>query len=189
MAWRDQGLGSVSCRSLQYSLKPVTPGRSYAFIISSSNTWHSFWCLMNSPAGATLTKYYTLGGLRESWVTQMVKKLPAVQETWVWSLGRKDPLEKGKATHFSILAWRIPRTEEAGDYSPGGRKNARHKWACTQVLTPLVAGVRSQAKLQWWLFEPQVALQLNGTLTCFIFVSLVLIFSFSAVNITLYKWC
>ena len=45
-----------------------------------------------------------------SLVTQLVKNLPAIRETWVHSLGREDPLEKGKATHFSILAWRIPRT-------------------------------------------------------------------------------
>ena len=37
---------------------------------------------------------------------QLVKNLPAMQETWVWSLGWEDPLEKGKATHSSILAWR-----------------------------------------------------------------------------------
>ena len=48
----------------------------------------------------------------------MVKNPPAVQETWVPSLGQKDPLEKGKATHSSILAWRIPQTEE-----PGGLKS------------------------------------------------------------------
>ena len=42
----------------------------------------------------------------------MVKNLPAKQETWVQSLGREDPLEKGMATHSSILAWRIPWTEE-----------------------------------------------------------------------------
>ena len=47
-------------------------------------------------------------------VAQMVKTLPAMQETWVQSLGQKDPLEKGMATHSSILAWRIPGTEEAG---------------------------------------------------------------------------
>ena len=41
-------------------------------------------------------------------VAQRVKHLPAMQETWVRSLGWKDPLEKGKATHSSILAWRIP---------------------------------------------------------------------------------
>ena len=43
-------------------------------------------------------------------VTQLVKNPPAMWETWVHSLGWEDPLEKGKATHSSILAWRIPRT-------------------------------------------------------------------------------
>ena len=43
----------------------------------------------------------------------MIKNLPAKQETRVWSLGREDPLEKGMATHFSILTWRIPWTEES----------------------------------------------------------------------------
>ena len=41
-------------------------------------------------------------------MAQTVKNLPAMQETWVQSLGREDPLEKGMATHSSILAWRIP---------------------------------------------------------------------------------
>ena len=45
-----------------------------------------------------------------SLVVQLVKNLPAVQETWVRSLGCGDPLGKGMATHPSILAWRIPRT-------------------------------------------------------------------------------
>ena len=53
-----------------------------------------------------------------TWVSlmaQMVKNLPAVQEIWFPSLGREDPLEKGMATHPSILAWRIPWTEEPGE--------------------------------------------------------------------------
>ena len=57
--------------------------------------------------------------LQYSWaslVAQLVKNLPAVWETWVWSLGWEDPLEKGKATYSSILAWRIPWS------SPWGRK-------------------------------------------------------------------
>ena len=45
-----------------------------------------------------------------SLMAQSVKNLPAMQETWVQSLGWEDSLEKGKATHSSILAWRIPRT-------------------------------------------------------------------------------
>ena len=44
----------------------------------------------------------------------MVKNLPAMQETWVQSLGLEDPLEKGMTTQSSTLAWRIPRTEEPG---------------------------------------------------------------------------
>ena len=50
---------------------------------------------------------------RDSWaslVAHLVKYLPAMRETWVQSLGWEDPLEKGKATHCSILAWRIPWT-------------------------------------------------------------------------------
>ena len=53
-------------------------------------------------------------------VAQSIKNLPAMQETWVPSLGWEDPLEKGMATHTSILAWRIPWTV----YSPWGRKES-----------------------------------------------------------------
>ena len=49
-----------------------------------------------------------------SFVAQLLKNLPAMQETWVPSQGWEDPLEKGKATHSSILAWRIPRTVRGG---------------------------------------------------------------------------
>ena len=49
-----------------------------------------------------------------SLVAQTVKDLPAMQETWVRSLGQEDPLEKGMATHSSTLAWELPWTEEPG---------------------------------------------------------------------------
>ena len=49
-----------------------------------------------------------------SLVAQMVKRLPTMRETWVQSLGQEDPLEKEMATHSSILAWKIPWTEEPG---------------------------------------------------------------------------
>ena len=51
---------------------------------------------------------------------QMVKNLPAMRETWVRSLGQEDPPEKGMATHSSILAWRIPWTEEPGELPSTG---------------------------------------------------------------------
>ena len=50
-----------------------------------------------------------------SLVAQRLKRLPAMQETWVQSLGQEDPLEEEMATHSSILAWRIPLTEEPGE--------------------------------------------------------------------------
>ena len=56
----------------------------------------------------------------------MVKNLPAMQETWVRSLGWEDPLEKGTATHSRILAWRIPRTEEPGRLQSVGSRRVRH---------------------------------------------------------------
>ena len=54
----------------------------------------------------------------------MVKKLPAMQETRVQSLGRKDPLEEGTVTHSSILAWRILWTEEPGRLQSTGHKES-----------------------------------------------------------------
>ena len=56
----------------------------------------------------------------------MVKNLPAMQETKVRSLGWEDPLEKGLDTHSSILAWRIPWTEEPGRLQSMGSRRAAH---------------------------------------------------------------
>ena len=64
--------------------------------------------------------------LRASLVAQMVKNLPIVQETWVLSLGWEDPLGEGMATHCSILAWRIPWTEEPGRLQSMGSQRVRH---------------------------------------------------------------
>ena len=64
--------------------------------------------------------------LLASLVAQMVKGLPAIQETWVQSLGGEDPLEEDIATHSSILAWRIPWMEEPGGLQSMGLKRVRH---------------------------------------------------------------
>ena len=57
----------------------------------------------------------------------MAMNLPAVQETWVQLLGQEDPLEKGMATHSSILAWRIPWTEEVSRLQSMGSQRIRHE--------------------------------------------------------------
>ena len=64
----------------------------------------------------------------------MVKNLPAMQETWVWSLGWEDPLEKRMATQSSILACRIPWTEEPGGLQSRGSQIVRHGWQLTHTL-------------------------------------------------------
>ena len=58
-------------------------------------------------------------------MAQLVKNPPAMQETQVQSLGREDPLEKETATHFSILAWEIPWTEEPGGLQPTRLQKSR----------------------------------------------------------------
>ena len=59
-------------------------------------------------------------------MAQAVKNLPAMRETWVRFLGWEDPLEKGMATHSSVLAWRIPQTEEPGGLQSMGSTRVRH---------------------------------------------------------------
>ena len=58
-------------------------------------------------------------------VAQTVKNLPVMQETGIQSLGQEDPLEKGMATHSSVLAWRIPWTEELGGLQAMGVQRVR----------------------------------------------------------------
>ena len=69
--------------------------------------------------------------LQYSWaflMAQLIKNLPAMRETWVQSLGWEDSLEEGMATHSSILAWRIPWTEEPGGIQSMGSQRVSHVW-------------------------------------------------------------
>ena len=78
--------------------------------------------------------------MRASLGAQQVRNLPAMQETqetWVWSLGQEDPLEEGIATHSSILAWRVPWTEESGmGYSPQSHIESDTTEATYHAYTP-----------------------------------------------------
>ena len=65
----------------------------------------------------------------KSYMAQMVKNLLAMLETWVWTMGGEDPLEKEMATHSSILAWRIPWTEEPAGLQSMGSQRVGHNWA------------------------------------------------------------
>ena len=81
--------------------------------------------------------YYNQGKyIQASLVAQTVKNLPAVQETWVRSLGWEDPLEKEMETHSSILAWKISWTEEPGGLQSMGPQRVRHNWATNTQVYP-----------------------------------------------------
>ena len=69
--------------------------------------------------------YFLRASKGASPVAQTLKNLPTMQEAWIQSLGQEEPLEKGMDSHSSILAWRIPRTEEPGKlYSPWCHKES-----------------------------------------------------------------
>ena len=86
--------------------------------------------------GGEKTKPYSMVCLA-SLVSQTIKNLPAVQETWVQSLDWEHPLEKGMATHFSIFAWKIPWTEELGRLQSTRSQGVGHNWGakCTHTFS------------------------------------------------------
>ena len=88
----------------------VTKSQTRLTSLSPVLGWH---CLVHNDFGASL-------------VAQTVKNLPAVQETWVQSLGWEDPLGKGTAPHSGILAWRIPWTEEPRRLQSMGSQRVAH---------------------------------------------------------------
>ena len=73
-------------------------------------------------------------------MAQLVKNLPAMWETWVPSLGWEDPLEEGMATHCSVLAWRIPWTEEPGGLQSLGSQRVRHDCETFTFTSDLILG-------------------------------------------------
>ena len=82
-----------------------------------------------------------------------------MQEIWAWTLGWEDPLEKGLATHFSILAWMIPWAEEHGRLQSMGSQRVRHNWATKPTylnttlccLSGYIPMASPKGDLPWWL--------------------------------------
>ena len=93
------------------------------FLKNMENCWHA-----SNPAIDTWDFTILVSVSWASLVAQMLKNLPAIQETWVWPLGKEDPLEEGMASHSSILAWWIPWTEEPGGLQSMGLQRVRHDW-------------------------------------------------------------
>ena len=106
------------------------------------NYWVTHSLHQNSPRTPLWGSHPNTGA---SLVAQMVKNLPAMQETQVWSLGQKDPLEKGMGTPSRVLAWRSPWAEETGGLSSMGSQRVGHA---------LVTNTHTQHRYQWWNSNP-----------------------------------
>ena len=95
-----------------------------------------------------------------------------MQETWVWSLGREDSLEKEMATHSSILACEIPCTEESGELQSMGSQRAGHDWVCMHVHTHTrtldTRGTGSNSPSLFWV----TSLKLSMSSQTFVFPSI-----------------
>ena len=87
-----------------------SPGEGKGYPLQYSGLENSMDCTVHGVTESEMTEWLSLSSLWASLVAQLVKNPPAMQDTWVWSMGWEDPLEKRKATHSSILASRIPWT-------------------------------------------------------------------------------
>ena len=124
MRWLDDITDSVDMSLSQ--LQEIVKDREaqYAAVHGVSESDTTEW-LKNSNGNGYNMPLITRAAL----VAQTGKNLPAVQKTWVPSLNQEAPLEKGMATHSSILAWRIPWTEEPGGLQSMRSQRDQHDWA------------------------------------------------------------
>ena len=120
---KNTGVGSLSLLSGTFSTQELNQGLLHCRKILYQLSYQG-----NPNYIYILPRWWIYMYVWASLVAQLIKSLPAMQETWVWSLSWEDPLEKGMATHFSILAWRIPWTEKPGGLQSMGSKRVGHDW-------------------------------------------------------------
>ena len=127
----------------------------FIFVYSLRRVLISFFYMYLSSFPSTIywRDFYPLTSL----VSQMVKCLPTMQETRVWSLGGEDPLEKEMATHSSTLAWKIPWTEVPGRLQSMGLQRVRHDWVTSLSfsLVPLhilASFVKNKVPIGAWVY-------------------------------------
>ena len=129
-------VGRQRCPSLPRSL-PVFINNFGGFHRRASAPPVTFWLghpapdlLLSTTLGSPVSSPST------SWGMQTINNLPAMQETWVWSVGQEDPLEKGMATRSSELAWRIPQTGEPGGLQSMGSHRVGRDWTVNYTFSP-----------------------------------------------------
>ena len=115
------------------------------------STYGFLTSLLGSLGVAGTCSFHPTGIIQSTFpVTQMIKSLPAIQETRVWTLGQEDPLGKGRATHSSFLACRFPWTEEPGRPQSMGSQRVRPYWG-TNITTALyIPSKESCQSVSYW---------------------------------------
>ena len=146
---------SFLCRTAAPFTHQLANGCHYfQFTRLSHHQLSAILCLISSSqdkiCSASLFSWYkvTQSQISRQLVAQTVKNPAAMQETWIWSLGWEDPLEKGMATYSSILAWKIPWAEEPGRPQSMGSQRVERDWT-TDTFTFLLS--------TYWLIWSQVA--------------------------------
>ena len=134
-SWENEKL--ILGKHFEY-LNPATTGVSISWakpfsLLSTTTEFLSFTTFSDSKGDWLFAKWSWLShymhSLRAFLVGQMIKTLPAIQETWVQSLGQEAPLEKGMVTYSNILSWRIPWTKEPDGLQSMGLQRVWHDWA------------------------------------------------------------
>ena len=99
-------------------------------------------------------RIYILAFLQLPLAAQLIKNLPTMKETWVWSLGGEDTLEKAMAPHSSTLAWKVPWTEEPDRLQSMGSPRVGHDWGTSLSLftfSPILTLKESNVRQKWTL--------------------------------------
>ena len=149
--WKDAQYRSLleKCKSkLQWDItshQSEWPSSKSLQTINAEEDMHCWWeRKLIQPLWTTVCRFlkklgikppYDPASLVASLVAQTVKRLPIMWETWVWSLGWEDPLEKEMAAHSSTLAWKIPWAEEPGGLQSMESQRVGHDWATSLSLS------------------------------------------------------
>ena len=111
----------------------LTISQSLPKSVSIESVMPSNHLILCHPLPLCLQSFPVWGSYPVNWIfTSGGQSIGAMQETRIWSLGREDPLKKERATHSSILAWRIPQTEEPGGIQSIGSQRVRHNWVTSR---------------------------------------------------------
>ena len=156
----------ILCKPVQFSHSQHFLGRNCLYKANEQFLWANL--------------FFPTALITSSWafpVAQMVKHLPAMWETWVWSLGQEDPLEEGMATHSSTLAWKIPWTEEPGRLQSMGSQRVRDDWATSLSLNHILLKILQSFQSNRKEFQIQITFtsaikMLNNVKTSIIWCSI-----------------